>query len=76
LTVKKAEGGIYVFPEYNLKIDSEQISKRLLKEKNVLVVPGKNFGSMGEYHFRISLGSDDEKLEEGSKRIVDFFSRI
>jgi len=48
----------------------------LLKEKGVLVVPGKNFGSMGQYHFRISLGSDDEKLEGGSRRIADFFCKI
>ncbi len=76
LNVIKPQGSIYVFPGYNVKIGSEKIANRLLKEKNVFVVPGISFGSMGEYHFRISLGSEDEKLEEGSKRIVEFFCKL
>lgn len=75
LSFVKPEGAFYLFPEYDLGIDSEKLSMKLLDESQVTVTPGSAFGGQGEKHFRISYATSEENITEGSKRIVEFMRR-
>ena len=66
-SVVKPQGAFYLFPRSPL--DDDEAFVAALQEYNVLVVPGKGFGTPG--HFRISYCLDDRVLE-GS---MDGFAR-
>ena len=58
----------------DLKISEEKFAERLLKEKHVVVIPGSFFGKSGENHCRLTFVAEtEERIEEGIKRIADFF---
>lgn len=66
-----AKGGIYVWLETPPGYDSEQFEKFLVKEKSILVAPGKPFGENGNRYVRISLALDDQQLEEAATRLTE-----
>jgi len=53
---------------------SQELCMKLLKEANVVVVPGNGFGPNGEGYFRISLTISDDRLEEAIERIKKIHS--
>ena len=55
--------------------DSYQIARQLLLEEKVAVAPGATFGPLGSRYVRISLATDDLKLEEGLERICRYITR-
>ncbi len=63
------EGTFYLFLTFN-DMDSEIFSKRLLEEKYISVVPGKEFGA--EKFIRISYATSMENLKEGIEKINQF----
>ena len=54
---------------------TEKISRSILKEKKVSVVPGEVFGSAGKTHVRLSLTINMNSLEEGLERIEEYMNR-
>lgn len=79
----KPGGAFYVFPDiYKTGYTGEEFAKKLLKEKNVCVLPGESFGGgmidpitkkpYGTYFIRISIASSLETLKEAISRIKDF----
>lgn len=69
ITFPYPEGAFYLF--FNFKdIDSETLAKRLLEEKFVAAVPGKDFGA--EKFIRISYATSMENLEKAIERINQF----
>jgi len=54
------DGTFYLFPKSPIKDDKEFVS--LLREENILVVPGSGFG--GDGYFRISYCMPEEKIEK------------
>lgn len=70
MSVIEEGGSFYVFP--NIKatgLSSEEVTKRIMEEAHVLVLPGNAFGSCGEGHIRISCTVGIEKLREAFDRI-------
>lgn len=64
------KGAFYAFP--NIKssgLSSEELAQVLLKEANVLTVPGSSFGPCGEGYLRLSYAASYEDLEEAMSRI-------
>lgn len=60
----EAKGAFYLFP--NIKksgLSSRDFCLKLLKEYNVLVVPGTAFGESGEGYIRISYAADFKKIK-------------
>jgi aspartate/methionine/tyrosine aminotransferase len=55
------------FVRYHLDVNSTELSNRLVKEKNVLVVPGDNFGL--DHHLRLSYGLSADYLNEALNRL-------
>ncbi|MGH9704829.1 MAG: pyridoxal phosphate-dependent aminotransferase [Candidatus Acidiferrales bacterium] len=79
------DGAFYAFPSVvNCKkhngaaglastgeIDTASVTKQLLEEQHVLVVPGEAFGAPG--FLRISYATSMERIEEGLRRFSRFF---
>jgi aspartate/methionine/tyrosine aminotransferase len=66
----KPEAGFTGFPGYMLSLDSEELCRRLLKDKGVLLSPGNYFGV--DHHLRINTGSAPGVLEAGLERLAGF----
>ena len=57
------------FVRFNLPIGSEAFAMRLLREKDLLVIPGSRFGVEG--HFRFSSALPEDHLRTGLGRLND-----
>jgi aspartate aminotransferase len=71
------DGGFYVFPDVSRCLskalpDTIALGAKLLEEKAVAIVPGEGFHAPGT--FRLSFATAFEDLQEGVKRIEEFFA--
>ena len=74
MSVLPPKGSFYLF--INIKktgLTSAEISKKLLEEAHVLVVPGNAFGKSGEGYIRIACTVGINKLREAFDRIENVF---
>ncbi len=70
-------GAFYVFPSVaEFGMTSEEFCTKLLKEKEVAVVPGTAFGESGEGNVRISYAYSLENLKKAMDRIEDFIKEL
>jgi len=70
-------GAFYAFPQVSVTgMDDEEFANRLLKEKEVAVVPGSAFGPGGEGFVRCSYATAYDQLEEALDRIHQFVKSI
>ena len=66
-------GAFYVFPNISKSgMSSEEFCEKLLKEKEVAIIPGTAFGESGEGFARISYAYSIDHLREAMKRIEEF----
>ena len=71
------KGAFYAFPNISKTgLTSEEFAMKLLKEKQVIVVPGSGFGSGGEGFIRISYATSEENIRTGLKRIKEFVEAL
>ncbi|HZJ78879.1 MAG TPA: aminotransferase class I/II-fold pyridoxal phosphate-dependent enzyme [Clostridia bacterium] len=71
------EGAFYCFPCIkSTGLSSEEFCERLLKDKNVAVIPGTAFGDSGEGFVRVSYCYSTEHIKEALKRIADFVEEL
>jgi aspartate aminotransferase len=71
------EGGFYVFPDVSRCLtkalpDTLALGAKLLEEKAVAIVPGEGFHAPGS--FRLSFATAFEDLQEGARRLAEFFA--
>jgi aminotransferase len=76
LSVILPEGAYYAFIKVNFPVDDYELSIRLIREAKVAVVPGSAFGLGGENHLRISFGGNEQELEDGMHRLIDFIEKM
>ncbi|QFJ53590.1 pyridoxal phosphate-dependent aminotransferase [Pseudobutyrivibrio xylanivorans] len=70
-------GAFYIFPSIaEFGMSSEEFCTRLLKEKEVAVVPGTAFGESGEGNVRISYAYSLEALKKAMDRIEEFINEL
>ena len=62
-------GGFYCFPDISKYGSSHDVSLKILKEADVLTIPGTAFGKAGEGHIRISFAVRTEKLKTAINRL-------
>ncbi|MBN1521814.1 MAG: pyridoxal phosphate-dependent aminotransferase [Candidatus Aureabacteria bacterium] len=75
ISCRKPEGAFYVFPNIrSLGMGSFEFAEKILKEKEVAVVPGKPFGA--DENIRLSYATDDETIRRGLERIEEFVKKI
>ncbi len=77
IDVVKPLGAFYIFPNIkNLGKTSEELTKYLLQEAKIAVVPGSVFGEYGNDFIRISYANSYENLEIAMARMEEAISRI
>jgi aspartate aminotransferase len=54
---------------------ARQFALDLLRERNIAVASGNNFGSVAENYVRISLAASEEEIEHGIREICAFADR-
>lgn len=64
------KGAFYTFPSFDFKMSSSEFTEHLLKEAQVSVTPGIEFGPSGEGHVRFSYAASRENIEKGMDRIA------
>lgn len=70
-------GAFYVFPSIKeFGMTSDEFCTRLLKEKQVAVVPGTAFGDCGEGFVRISYAYSIDNLKTALERIREFLEEL
>ena len=75
--VHKPGGTFYIFPDISqITQDSRQFALDLLKEEQVVVIPGEAFGPAGKGCLRIAFTVNQEILNEALERIQRFIKKI
>jgi len=70
-------GSFYAFPSVeNTALNEVDFCHRLLREKEVAVVPGTAFGPHGQNHVRASFSTSYEKLVEATDRMELFLEAV
>lgn len=77
LSCFEPEGAFYAFPCIkSTGLSSEEFCMRLLKSKNVAVVPGNAFGDSGEGFVRVSYSFSIKHIIEALNRVEEFLQEI
>src|SRR5271155_4430237 len=80
ITCTKPEGAFYVYPNVSAYLGKPgaqtamELAGRLLHEAHVVSVPGEAFGT--QQHIRLSYAVSHDDIEEGAKRMKDFFVKL
>ena len=71
------QGAFYLFPSIkSTGMTSDEFCEKLLKEEELLVIPGTAFGKSGEGFIRCSYASSMENILESIKRIDNFIKNL
>jgi len=63
------EGAFYFFVDVSNYGSAEMLARRILQERNVIVIPGVAFGGEAPDFLRISFAASEEAIREGIRRI-------
>jgi aspartate aminotransferase len=80
VTCTKPEGAFYVYPNISAYIgkggikSATELATRLLHEAHVVTVPGEAFGT--KEHIRISYPVTKANIDEGTRRIAEFLTKL
>ena len=78
ISVVKPKAAFYVFPKIDTKkfniVDDQQFALDFLREKRVLLIPGKGFNWKQPDHFRVVYLPRVEVLEKATDALADFLS--
>ena len=66
---KIPQGAFYFFPRYSMKVESRALAEKILKEANVALTPGADFGPSGEGHLRFSYAASRQDIEKGLENV-------
>lgn len=81
LTYVKPEACYFVFPKVDVSrvppyAGSVALAKDILERVGLVTVPGAAFGPEGEDHLRLSFGRSRKDIEEGMRRLKQYFAQI
>jgi aspartate/methionine/tyrosine aminotransferase len=68
------KAGAIAYLKYSLNINSTELAKRLLTEKDTLIVPGDQFHM--DHYLRIGYGGIPDQLEAGLARVGDLLQNL
>jgi aspartate aminotransferase len=79
ITCTVPEGAFYVYPNVKAFLgkgvaNTTELATRLLHEAHVVAVPGEAFGT--KEHIRLSYAVSHDDVEEGLKRMKDWFAKL
>lgn len=67
-------GSYFFFPRFLQKQNSELFCMDLLKNGNIAVVPGSDFGPGGENHIRLCFGRDEASIMKGMEGLTTYLT--
>ncbi len=74
---QKPEGSYFVFPRVKDTVrwahDSRRLTREMLEQAKVALVPGLAFGPSGEAHVRINCGREPADIERAFARLTRYF---
>lgn len=77
ISAKKPKAAFYIFPKIDIKkfniTDDNKFALDLLKQKRILVVPGRGFNWPEPDHFRVVYLPRVQQLQEAAKKMSAFF---
>ncbi len=77
VTARMPEGGMFVMVDVRKTgLSGEAFSLRLLREKNVVTMPGESFGLSAAGHLRVALSVDEAEIAEAARRIAELAAEI
>ena len=77
VSARMPEGGMFVMIDVRKTgLSGEEFAWRLLKEENVVTMPGESFGAGGAGHLRVALTVGVDEITEACKRIVRLAERV
>ena len=70
------KGAFYAFVDISSTgLTSEEFAKELLKEEQVIVVPGIAFGTYADHFIRLCFATAMDNIQEGIRRIAHFMEK-
>lgn len=81
MTCRVPKGAFYLFVNVQeilkkLNINSSEFADRIMKEANVVILPGTAFGAHGEGYIRFSYVSSEEQIKEGLSRMKKYLATV
>lgn len=77
VSARMPEGGMFVMVDVRKTgLSGEDFAWRLLKEENVVTMPGESFGAGGAGHLRVALTVGVDEITEACRRIARLAERI
>ncbi|MEK9133173.1 MAG: pyridoxal phosphate-dependent aminotransferase [Patescibacteria group bacterium] len=81
MSCKSPKGAFYLFVNVKpilqkLGINATELADRIMREANVLILPGTAFGALGEGYIRFSYVSSEADIQEGMRRIKEYIAKI
>ncbi len=74
--VNEPEGTFYIFPKITqTEMSSFDLALDLVEKAKVAVIPGSAFSYLGEGYLRLSCACSYNQLEEGLKRMKNYFNK-
>ncbi len=78
ISATKPKAAFYIFPKIDTKkfniVNDEKFALDLLREKKILLIPGKGFNWHAPDHFRVVYLPRIEVLEDATEKLADFLS--
>jgi aspartate/methionine/tyrosine aminotransferase len=76
-TISPAKGAFYFFLKFNTEINAFELTKKLIEEYKVAVIPGTTFGMEKGCYLRVAYGAlNKETAAEGIERLVTGLQEI
>lgn len=67
-------GAFYVMARYDLPLSPMHVATRLIREAQVITIPGDSFGPGGESSLRLSYGGDEADIETACDRLASWLT--
>ncbi len=77
VTAHMPEGGMFVMVDVRKTgLSGDEFAWRLLREKQVVTMPGESFGTSAAGHLRVALTVDEAQMREAAKRIAELAAGV
>ena len=73
VTYNRPAGAFYVMARYDLPTTPMEVATRLIREANVITIPGDSFGPGGNSSLRLSFGGEEADIDAGCQRLAACF---
>ncbi|MBG1232829.1 pyridoxal phosphate-dependent aminotransferase [Aestuariivirga litoralis] len=77
VSARMPEGGMFLMVDVRKTgLSGEEFAFRLLREKQVVTMPGESFGTGGAGHLRVALTVDEAEIRQAAERIAALAAEI